>query len=396
MLWVLTLAVAAALALIELQRRRHVRAIERLELMVAELNKDTAGTQRAYTAASERTDGIVRLVNENRAGIQEVKDRIGVVRSDLEAERDRLVETRQNLERFRLGHRGAALREHGDTALVLRESRRMSRLEHVDRVLLLVTIHRSASTTLFDVLRGHPEVFIEPSATLWAQFGLTGRRYPLDLCNGPTADIAIEVQPGVGALVPDALGEPGKSSIAIEKAHPQFFDFDADRLADQLQVLDESTPYEIELVYGIREPRAAMWSMIEYQQRNPQWYEFLGPDAVPEFIERSIRSIEALHHRRPGVILDYTDVATGSPKLRALFERLGSTAISSTAFDEAHRAFAPEERAKVQRGRFVGEGSTERPAEGPNGAWIDAVDAIDRAERAYGRLTSQQQGVDAP
>ncbi len=340
-------------------------------------------------ALNERIAGLTRLANENRRGVQDAKDRAADARSEVESERGRLIETRALVEQVRLAQNHKVAREHGNTALVLREARRNTRGPTVKRLLLLVTIHRSASTTLFDILRGHPDVFFEPTAKLWQDAGLRGRRYPLDLSNGPTADLAIEVEPGVGALIPLASGQVRNPSIAIEKAHPQFFDFDANTFADHLEQLERDAPYGIDLVYGIRNPVDAMWSMIEYQQRNSLWYQFLKPEAVPDFIERSLVEIEALHRRIPGPILDYSDITQAAKPLQEAFMALGDTPVTADLFHEACEAFTAESRSKLQRGRFVGEGSGERDPGGPAGAWANASDTIENATHVYERLRAQ-------
>ncbi len=340
-------------------------------------------------AMSGRIDGLQRLANENRTGVQDAKDRSANLRVALDVERERLIETRHMVEQLRLGHQEKALREHGNTALVLREARRTSRVTSTRRLLLLMTLHRSASTTLFDILRGHPEVHFEPTATFWRDVGLRGRRYPLDLSNGPTADLAVEVESGVGALIPSAHTLDGNSSIAIEKAHPQFFDFDADSFADHLERVRRDVSYEIDVIYGVRKPLDAMWSMIEYQQRNPRWYQFLKPEDVPQFIERSIVQIENLHKRVPGQILDYNDVTGSSAALRRAFRGLGDSPVTDDLFEDALDAFTASNRSKLQSGRFVGEGKGERDPAGPDGAWVCASDVIANATAVYDRLRSQ-------
>ncbi len=388
MVWVALLAAVVAIGGV-FATWAHFRAVNSLS------TEEVTRLRAEMLAMGQRIDGLTRLANENREGVQGAKDRAAHVRGELDVERGRLIETRQNLEHLRLEQHEKSARQLGNTALVLREARRNTGVASVERLLLLVTIHRSASTTLFDIFRGHPEVFFEPTATLWQDIGLRGRRYPVDLSNGPTGELAVEVEPGVGALIPSARECNKTLSIAIEKAHPQFFDFDANAFAEQLEQLERDAPYGIDLVFGIRRPLDAMWSMIEYQQRNPLWYQFLKPAAVPEFIERSIAAIETLHSRIPGRIIDYSDVTEASAELRETFSLLGAVPATDADFDAAFERFTAKNRSGAQSGRFVGEGPGERDPLGPDQLWASASDTIASATQIYERLRSKHHGKDS-
>lgn len=370
------LIIAAVLALTVSQSRRVESLMQPRDVELERLRKETA-------ALRKRLEGIKKLAEENRAGVQEAKDRVAKVRSTMESEQARLIETRQVLEQIRATPMPGS-------AVLLREARQNSQVENVERLLLLVTLHRSASTTLFDIFRGHPDVFFESTSSLWNDVGLRGRRYPVDLSNGTSGDVAIEVEPGLGALVPASPGGSRRPCIAIEKAHPQFFDFEVPEFAAHLRSLEGRTSYEISVMYGIRNPLDAMWSMAEYQQRNPAWYRFLDVDSIPSFIERSIVAIDELSTLIPGQIVDYEQTIAGDFALRAAFAGLNSPPLDDRVFEDARSPFAPAARSRTQSGRFLGEGSGARDRQGPEGAWHDSVDTIRRAEEAYGRLRERR------
>ncbi|MDW3177653.1 MAG: hypothetical protein R8J94_09720 [Acidimicrobiia bacterium] len=275
----------------------------------------------------------------------------------------------------------------GYNALLLREARATSLVGGAERLLILLTIHRSGSTTFFDVVRSHPDAFFEPTNHFWDAVGLKGRRYPLDLSDGPTADVAVEVERGKGALIPATTGGSRRPSVAVEKAHPQFFDFDVEAFATRIDALQQTVPYEISIAYGIRDPLEAMWSMAEYQGRNMQWYRFLPTKKIPAFIADSIEAIVATRERIPGPVIDYRDVVDSGPALRRLFGGLTEPEVDDSVFDAARAELSLERRSSTQTGPFVGsrEPKVLDPL-GPDGIWSDQTVEISRARAAYEKL----------
>ena len=332
--------------------RRGAPAARRFEVVEAELDKiksNAAEARRANTDRNKRQDGVnVEL----RAGLR--------------------------------------TNERGLNAMLLREARKGSRVDDATRLLLLITIHRSGSTTLFDVLRAHPDVFFEPTSHFWDAVGLRGRRYPLDLSDGPTAEVAVEVEPGLGALIPPSTGGAGRPTVAIEKAHPQFFDFDDVAFASQVTSLADRASYDFSIAYGVRAPLDAMWSMVDYKRRNPRWYHFLPIDEIPGFIADSIEAIMRLRERIPGPVIDYDDVVGPGTALRDLFVGLTDPKVDASVFDNARFDLSLDQRSSAQSGPFVGRVEREeRLATGPDGAWADCARELARATDAYDKLLSR-------
>ena len=103
-------------------------------------------------------------------------------------------------------------------------------------VLLLIAVHRSGSTWIMDSLRCHPCIYMEPTAIVNESLCLTGGRYPVGLADRPDALLPI-VQNRIrktGAKIPSFhIGSReiqfprniANCRFAIEKVHPEFFDF---------------------------------------------------------------------------------------------------------------------------------------------------------------------------
>ena len=56
------------------------------------------------------------------------------------------------------------------------------------RILLLFTVHRSGSTWLFDMLRTHPAIRVEPTTRAWTALGIDGWRCRSERCPGSLPD----------------------------------------------------------------------------------------------------------------------------------------------------------------------------------------------------------------
>ena len=269
------------------------------------------------------------------------------------------------------------------------------------RILLLFTIHRSGSTWLFDMLRTHPAIRVEPTARAWTALGFDGGhhgRYPVAFHHADGAVMPIEVMPGRGAAIatfPHAA-VPGTPHIqeadlwALEKAHPQFVGFKAGRLAARLRDLRESG-VEVEIVYGLRNPLDAMWSMAEYKQRNPEWYRMLTVADLPRFIANSLEVLVELRDLFGGTVIEYESLPAS-----AALKRLGCRLASSWGEDQArawlaHAALVTGRAVRTQRpgAGFFGTPTRLRNRAGPDGAWRDAAPAaaIAAARDAHRRLT---------
>lgn len=182
------------------------------------------------------------------------------------------------------------------------------------QVLVLVTVHRSGSTWLVDMLRSNPAIFMDPSARLFAELELQGGRYPIGLSNGPDADMDFENAPNQGTRIPRfdplALMLPvaGDNPYALEKIHPQFFDYDVAAFLERIQKVEAKYGLRFKFVYQVRDPRAVLSSFLNYQRRDPQWYTSITMEKLVPFMHQAYQAILDMARLRPDTILDYTDL----------------------------------------------------------------------------------------
>ena len=73
----------------------------------------------------------------------------------------------------------------------------------------------------------------------------------------------------------------------------------------------EDQRIEVEVVYGVRRPIDAMWSMVAFQRRQPTWYARLDTVDLPAWIERSISTMVDMREQVPGVVIDFDDLPDG-------------------------------------------------------------------------------------
>ena len=195
-------------------------------------------------------------------------------------------------------------------------------------ILLIISLHRSGSTLLYDIVRTHPATMIEPLARTWTEMGLTGRRYPAAFSNTPTADLAIEASLGMGAFIPSLPRFAGNlpavaASWSVEKAHPQFYEFDGSTFATLLEAFEKASPgRRVFTAFGLRQPLNAMWSMVEYKQRDPRWYAFLSEADIPAFVLQSLEAMQELALLRPGHVVDIDQLKPGHGPLRSIGRQL--------------------------------------------------------------------------
>ena len=269
---------------------------------------------------------------------------------------------------------------------------RRSAVPALDRVVVMMTLHRSGSTRLYDLVRSHPGVVLDPSMRTWDALDWVGRRYPAALSDRPDGRVAIEVDHGVGALVPE-IGRDGQDHDGpewiIEKGHPQFVEFDAERFAAAIEAL-RAADIDVEVLYGVRDPLDAMWSMVSYQRRDPRWYAVLETAEVPEWIARSLEAMVQMKHRIDGLVVDYR--SHDDPAfLYALAKRLDPNWTDTDVdrwIDDAIAALDPSGRAEGG-GVFVGEANGDRGPAGPDGVWGTSDIVLERARAAYRELTDR-------
>lgn len=284
--------------------------------------------------------------------------------------------------------------EHRTSILALAAAA-LPQSEPISGVLMLMTIHRSGSTRLFDVMRTHPSVKLLQSMEAWDRFDLRGRRYPVAFSNTSDARFAIEIQRDVGAVIsePEKFTLPAENTLAtwaVEKAHPQFADFDsAAFLAAGQRMADDGVP--LRMVYGIRKPLDAMWSMVEFQRRQPSWQAWLPVEQFPDWIRRSLWSIAEMQAELPGVVVDYEELATGD-SLRRLGQSLEPGWSEETASRWLEHAVSATDKAKRTESAgtgFLGQPDPDRTLAGPDGLWAELADVISDADQAYELIRSR-------
>ena len=263
-------------------------------------------------------------------------------------------------------------------------------------ILLIISLHRSGSTLLYDIVRTHPATMIEPLARTWTEMGLTGRRYPAAFSNTPTADLAIEASLGMGAFIPSLPRFAGNlpavaASWSVEKAHPQFYEFDGSTFATLLEAFEKASPgRRVFTAFGLRQPLNAMWSMVEYKQRDPRWYAFLSEADIPAFVLQSLEAMQELALLRPGHVVDIDQLKPGHGPLRSIGRQLSDDSTDDTALDEwvknAISLTKREDRVESENSGFLGPPDSRRHPDGPGGAWQSQADVLAAADRVYAAI----------
>jgi len=182
------------------------------------------------------------------------------------------------------------------------------------QALILLTVPRTGSTWLVDMLRSNPAIYMDPSARLFAELGLTGGRYPMGLSNGPDADMDFENMPNQGTRIPRfeplALELPvaGANPYALEKIHPQYFGDDPAAFLERVEQLEAEHDMRLRFVYQIRDPRAVLSSFLNYKRRDPNWLASVSRDDLVAYVQRAYQAIVEMTRLRPDTILDYTEL----------------------------------------------------------------------------------------
>ena len=183
-----------------------------------------------------------------------------------------------------------------------------------ERLVLILCNPRSGSTWLVDALRCHPAIELHPRYTVFALLGCVGRRYPLDLASGASGAAQVEVERGRWSGVPPFACEGGEAEpavrarpYAIEKIHPHFFGHDEAAFLTRLAALERKV--QVEMIYLTREPQAALRSFLSYQRRNPRWNAQIKAPQAPRHLRRMYETLLRTARRRPGLVLDYDDLA---------------------------------------------------------------------------------------
>lgn len=200
------------------------------------------------------------------------------------------------------------------------------------RILIIITPPRSGSTWFADAIRCHPAIKFWKTSVVFQELGLIGRRYPRDLSAGGESGQSIEVTPRCWDEIPDFTYLPeasdhpvpqiDSSKYAIEKIHPEFFDFDTKTFLKKLAKLEDSG-VEIKLIYLLRDPDDCIRSFMAYQGRNPTWYSGLGKQELLKYMDQTFASVLELVNQRPGLVVNYCQVhANIRDELKRVYEFL--------------------------------------------------------------------------
>ncbi|MEM9748145.1 MAG: hypothetical protein AAF945_15720 [Actinomycetota bacterium] len=366
-----------------------VRRLEQAEADSARLERELSSVRTSMQTQSNATKGEFGAVSSRLDRLAEAR------REDRQSTRDDFRAHEALVER-----RSATLRSEIDRQMSRSLRMVIGQLDDgtvPDRLLLLVTIHRSGSTRLIDVIRTHPSVRLHPTAELWDRLGFEGRRYPVAFSDLPGPADLVEVDRDQVAAVPrlPTFDYAGRSSIrwGVEKTHPQFADFDADAMVDGIRRL-EGDGVGVDVVFGVRRPLDAMWSMHEFKTRQPSWYARLETAAIPSWIERSLRVIRDVQTELGGLVVDHADLPDGA-SLRSIASIVdpGMSSDDVTSWLSAAAGWtAPETRRQAPDSGFLGSPSEERVRNGPSGAWEGVADVITEAESHYLGITSASRG----
>ena len=332
-----------------------------------------------------------------QAEMAEIVDRVGEITQRVEANRSEIVDRVGEITQ-RVADDYGRLRDVVDVKVAQERALRSFSIARmtdprvaVHRVLLLMTIPRSGSTWLFDVLRTNPATRLAPSMEVWGALGLKGRRYPAAFADLDGAWRAIEVEYGRGATIEELAAAdlphpPLEDRWVLEKAHPQFTDFDAAGFARRVEAF-RADGTELEIVYGIRDPLAAMWSMVRFKQRQPSWYASVAPADVPDWIARSLAVMVEMQAMLPGTVVDYRYGPDGAP-IRSLARRINPDWDDTDISDWLGFAVSVVSRDRPQRPEagFIGEPADGYDRAGPDGAWTGRMPVIDAAYAAYEEL----------
>ncbi len=379
------------------ERRRRALEISRsVESFRTSLAEEAARRERVVDALMERhrrseqaerdlidaTASLHRRVDVLNATLDRTASELRAsIRDGLKAEVDR--SNSRMLERIQ--------EERSMSALTIAHS--VSR-ERPARVLLLLTIHRSGSTRLLDMVRTHPAVRFHPTYEVWEQLGLHGRRYPVAFSNTKDGRLAAEVEAGVGAVVPAIRRFDDQGAVdlddtwLVEKAHPQFFDYEVAPFLERVERARENGLHTT-MVLGVRRPLDAMWSMVEFKRRQPSWYAWLSVEEVPLWIARSLEALEQVSNHLDSLVIDFDEIPRGA-SIHELGRLLGPSLTPGqvdTWVAHAGEATRRSDRAQASGSGFIGEQDTDRSSAGPNGSWSGLGEILERAEQAYANLT---------
>lgn len=200
-----------------------------------------------------------------------------------------------------------------------------SSLQLPDHLIILLTNQRSGSTWLFDALRCHPNIEMESEAHTHAALGLWSfRRYPYDLSNTCDSNFIVEVVPGRCERIPQFFtpnhtilaGQlKNLKTFAIEKVHPNFFNYDSKLFLEKLDWLRKRS--NVKIIYHVRDPKTSMISAMRYKERNPNWGYWFTQDTLAQRKQQIFSMIFETARNFSGLVTNYTDLFDSPKKVLA-------------------------------------------------------------------------------
>ena len=350
---------------------------------------------------SERTiwmDTVAALRSDVETGLADATRRAGQLtrRADEadEVQQERLLDAVADV-RATIEHE----RHAQENANRLRSARRDALTHQLDRALVIVSAPRFGSSWLFDVLRRHGDVGVYPTADLFARLGANGRRYPAALSDALTDGVDIEVQRGLGGLVPGGyrrvagVDAPWRSPrFVVERVQPSAIDFDPTGFADRVGALrsDLGGEHQVKLIFMTRDPVDAVRSFLVYRGRHPAWRVEIPDEFVHDFYRRSYESIATIHHLVPGTVVTWESLR--DEPARRLARLLYETGIEP---DEPRALSVATEM--VSGAAAVEDDASESDRDVPDASLVElgigtfdparAQDAIGRAREVHQRLS---------
>lgn len=190
-------------------------------------------------------------------------------------------------------------------------------------VILQITVPRTGSTWLFDSLRVHPNINFIKRQFIHQKLQLSANRYPSGLVN---LDIDGQKQKNIllypanneevripdftpQKLINEGIEHFQRSSYAIEKIHPDFYDYNDVHFEKRLMLL-KKRGVRIKPIYQVRNPRDAIFSFLKYKERDPEWVTHLEINDIPDYFLKQYKSIYRLMNMREGIVIDYNSLSS--------------------------------------------------------------------------------------
>jgi hypothetical protein len=191
-------------------------------------------------------------------------------------------------------------------------------------IVILITIPRSGSTWILDALRCHPKITYEPRRVVYRLLNLTGGRYPVDLVNKGDSIIGrlksgdenmsfensrfkwIKIKKySLHQKIAISDNILKQISFSIEKIHPEFYNYNNHVLLKNVKKLNKKGT-NVKFIYLIRDPKEAISSWLNYQNRNPHWNENRDNSKLINYYLENYCNIKDLAYKCNGPIFDYS------------------------------------------------------------------------------------------